>query len=86
MCKIKDAEIICSGGRGMGCFDKFKQLEELAGLLGGAVAGSRAVVDEGWISHPQQVGQSGKPLPRKFILRLVFPVLSSILQECTIQM
>ena len=65
MCKIEDAEIICSGGRGMGCFDKFKQLEELADLLGGAVAGSRAVVDEGWISHPQQVGQSGKTITPK---------------------
>ncbi|MGE4589131.1 MAG: FAD-binding protein [Acidaminococcaceae bacterium] len=65
MCKIEDAEIICSGGRGMGCFDKFKHLEELAALLGGAVAGSRAVVDEGWISHPQQVGQSGKTITPK---------------------
>lgn len=65
MCKIEDAEIICSGGRGMGCFDKFKHLEELAGLLGAAVAGSRAVVDEGWISHPQQVGQSGKTITPK---------------------
>ena len=64
-CKIEDAEIICSGGRGMGCFDKFKQLEELAAVLGGAVAGSRAVVDEGWISHPQQVGQSGKTITPK---------------------
>lgn len=64
-CKIEDAEIICSGGRGMGCFDKFQQLEELAAVLGGAVAGSRAVVDEGWISHPQQVGQSGKTITPK---------------------
>lgn len=64
-CKIEDAEIICSGGRGMGCADKFRQLEELAAVLGGAVAGSRAVVDEGWISHPQQVGQSGKTITPK---------------------
>ena len=59
-CKIEDAEIICSGGRGMGSPDKFKYLEEIAALLGGSVGGSRAAVDEGWISHPQQVGQSGK--------------------------
>ena len=65
VCKIEDAEIICSGGRGMGCADKFRQLEELAAVLGGAVAGSRAVVDEGWISHPQQVGQSGKTITPK---------------------
>jgi electron transfer flavoprotein alpha subunit len=49
----------------MGCADKFRQLEELAAVLGGAVAGSRAVVDEGWISHPQQVGQSGKTITPK---------------------
>lgn len=65
LCKIEDAEIICSGGRGMGTADKFKYLEELAGLLGGSVGGSRAVVDEGWISHPQQVGQSGKTVTPK---------------------
>lgn len=64
-CKIEDAEIICSGGRGMGSFDKFKNLEELAALIGAAVGGSRAVVDEGWITHPQQVGQSGKTVTPK---------------------
>lgn len=64
-CKIEDAEIICSGGRGMGSADKFKYLEEMAALLGGSVGGSRAVVDEGWITHPQQVGQSGKTVTPK---------------------
>ncbi|HIU63723.1 MAG TPA: electron transfer flavoprotein subunit alpha [Candidatus Avacidaminococcus intestinavium] len=64
-CNIEEAELICAGGRGMGSADKFKQLEELAQLLGGAVGGSRAVVDEGWITHPQQVGQSGKTVTPK---------------------
>ena len=63
--KIDDAEMICSGGRGMGCQDNFKMLEELAKVLGGAVGGSRAVVDEGWIDHPHQVGQSGKTVTPK---------------------
>lgn len=59
--KIEDAEVIVSGGRGMGSQDKFAMLEELAALFeNGAVAGSRAVVDEGWLTHSQQVGQSGK--------------------------
>lgn len=59
--KIEDAEVIAAGGRGMGSQDKFALLEELAGLFeNGAVAGSRAVVDEGWLTHSQQVGQSGK--------------------------
>lgn len=64
--KIEDAEVICSGGRGMGCLDNFKMLEELAALFeNGAIAGSRAVVDEGWVSHAQQVGQSGKTVTPK---------------------
>lgn len=59
--KIEDAEVIVAGGRGMGSQDKFAMLEELAGLFeNAAVAGSRAVVDEGWLNHSQQVGQSGK--------------------------
>lgn len=62
---IEDAEIICSGGRGLGSAERFHELEILAGLLGGTVGGSRAVVDEGWIGHPQQVGQSGKTVTPK---------------------
>ncbi len=59
--KIEDAEVIVSGGRGMGSKDNFEKLEALAALFeNGAVAGSRAVVDEGWINHSHQVGQSGK--------------------------
>lgn len=64
--KIEDAEVICSGGRGMGCVDNFKLLEQMASLFeNGAVAGSRAVVDEGWIGHSCQVGQSGKTVTPK---------------------
>ena len=64
--KIEDAEVICSGGRGMGSVDNFKVLEELAALFeNGSVAGSRAVVDEGWIGHSCQVGQSGKTVTPK---------------------
>ena len=64
--KIEDAEVICSGGRGMGSADNFKILEELAALFeNGTVAGSRAVVDEGWIGHSCQVGQSGKTVTPK---------------------
>ena len=59
--KIEDAEIICSGGRGLGSCDNFKMLEELAALFGG----SRAVVDEGWVDHAHQVGQSGKTVTPK---------------------
>ena len=64
--KIEDAEVVCSGGRGLGSCDNFKMLEELAALFeNGTVGGSRAVVDEGWVDHAHQVGQSGKTVTPK---------------------
>ena len=64
--KIEDAEIICSGGRGLGSCDNFKMLEELAALFpNGSIGGSRAAVDEGWVDHAHQVGQSGKTVTPK---------------------
>ncbi len=57
---IEKAEIIVSGGKGLGSKEGFKLLEELAALLDGVVAGSRKAVDAGWISHEKQVGQTGK--------------------------
>ncbi len=58
--KVGDAEIIVSGGRGLGKPENFKIIEELASVLGAAVGASRAVVDEGWIPYSHQVGQTGK--------------------------
>lgn len=64
--KIEEADVICAGGRGFGEGDKFAVLEQLAALFdNSAIAGSRAAVDEGWISHGQQVGQSGKTVTPK---------------------
>ena len=56
---LTEANIIVSGGRGMGGPD-FSLLEELADVLGGTVGASRSVVDEGWRPHSDQVGQTGK--------------------------
>jgi electron transfer flavoprotein alpha subunit len=57
---IAEADIIVSGGRGVGTKDNWHLIEELADALGGAVGGSRMVLDEGLITREQLVGQSGK--------------------------
>ena len=56
---IKNAQIIVSGGYGMGSRENFNLLFELADVLGGEVGGSRAAVDAGFIGHERQIGQTG---------------------------
>lgn len=56
---LTDANIICSGGRGLGDGDGFELIEAFAKTVGGVVGASRAAVDSGWIDHSHQVGQTG---------------------------
>ena len=65
---IEDADVLVGGGRGLGAAEGFKQCEELAEAMGGAVAATRAVVDAGWYPYAAQIGQTGKTVAPKLYL------------------
>ncbi len=65
---LEEAEIIVSGGRGMGSKEKFGQVEELAELLGGVVGATRPAIEDGWVPRNHQVGQSGKIVAPKLYI------------------
>jgi len=56
---LQTAPVVVAGGRGVGNPENFAALDELAGLIGGAVGCSRVVTNNGWRSHAEQVGQTG---------------------------
>lgn len=62
---LTEADIIVSGGRGLGDARNFELVRELAEILGGAVGASRATVDAGWIDYSHQIGQTGKTVGPK---------------------
>jgi len=67
-CNLEDAEIIVSGGRGLGKPEGFRIVEDLAQVLKGTVGSSRAAVDAGWMPYPHQVGQTGKTVAPKIYI------------------
>ena len=56
---LTEAKVIVAGGKGLGSKDGFELLQQLADKMNGVVAASRAAVDDGWIDHSRQVGQTG---------------------------
>ena len=66
---LTKADIIVSGGRGVGAPEKFPEvIQPLADALGGAMGASRPVVDAGWLDHPYQVGSSGQVVTPKLYI------------------
>ena len=65
---LEGAEIIVSGGRGVGGPEGFAPIRELAEVLGATVGASRAAVDSGWINYAHQVGQTGKTVAPKLYI------------------
>jgi len=65
---IEYADVIVSGGRGLGTPDGLKLLQELADELGGVVGASRPLIDSGWIGYAHQVGQSGRTVRPKLYI------------------
>ena len=65
---LEGAEIIVSGGRGVGGPEGFDTIKALADTLGATVGASRAAVDAGWIAHAHQVGQTGKTVGPKLYI------------------
>jgi electron transfer flavoprotein alpha subunit len=60
--RLEDANIVVSGGRGLGGAEPFEMVQELAHILGGAMGASRAACDAGWLDHSYQVGLTGRTI------------------------
>ena len=65
---LEGADVVVTGGRGMGSAENYQMVSELAALLGGVVGATRPAMEEGWISRAHQVGQSGKIVAPKLYI------------------
>lgn len=68
--KLDEADVVVSGGRGLGNPEHYQWVEQLAALLHGATGASRAIVDAGWVPYAYQVGQTGKTVKPNLYLAI----------------
>jgi caffeyl-CoA reductase-Etf complex subunit CarE len=80
--KLEDADVVVSGGRGIGSAQNFEMVKELARVLGGAVGATRPVCDEGWTPAALQVGQSGKVVSPKIYIAVALSGAMSHITGC----
>ena len=81
--KLEDAEVVVSGGRGIGGPEGFKQLEELAKMLKGAVGASRPPCDNGWVADTLQVGLTGKIVAPELYIAVALSGSSQHMSGCS---
>jgi electron transfer flavoprotein alpha subunit len=81
--KIEDAQVIVSGGRGIGSAEGFKQLEELSRLLKGAVGATRPPCDNGWVPAGAQVGLTGKIVTPELYIAVALSGSSQHMSGCS---
>ena len=81
--KLEDAEVVVVGGRGIGGTEGFKQLEELARLMKGAVGASRPPCDNGWVPDHYQVGLTGKIVGPELYIAVALSGSSQHMSGCS---
>ena len=81
--KLEDAQIVISGGRGLGGPEPFAHLEDLAKIMGGTVGASRAAVDSGWVPSNYQVGLTGKTITPDLYIMVAISGASQHMAGCS---
>ena len=81
--RLEDAAVVVSGGRGIGSAEGFRQLEELACLLKGAVGASRPPCDNGWVQDSAQIGLTGKIIAPELYFAIALSGSSQHISGCS---